>query len=172
MIGDTGVHFTLHSVPAMAADMLALIDQPNADAVHLVGHDYGAMLAWEMVLAAPERFASFSALSVGHPAPLTEISIENLRYHWYLALANTSIGADLYLASKGCLMRELLRSHPEGAMITHHARLPRRPRAAPQHATDRAEHAGCGPFARQTESPAPTCPEVPGANAWALGGGR
>lgn len=106
------------SVPAMATDMLALIDQLNADAVHLVGHDYGAMIAWDMALSAPERIASLSVLSVGHPAPLTEISIENLRYHWYLALANTGIGADLYLASKGCLMRELLRSHPKGAMIT------------------------------------------------------
>ena len=35
--------------------------------MHLVGHDWGAAVAWGVAAGAPERLASLSALSVPHP---------------------------------------------------------------------------------------------------------
>ncbi len=51
----------------LMADALALIDASGADRVHLVGHDWGAAVAWSVAAYAPERLASLSALSVPHP---------------------------------------------------------------------------------------------------------
>lgn len=51
----------------LVKDILALIDASGADRVHLVGHDWGAAVAWGVAGNAPERLASMSALSVPHP---------------------------------------------------------------------------------------------------------
>jgi pimeloyl-ACP methyl ester carboxylesterase len=55
------------------ADAAAAADGAPADAsTHLVGHDWGAAIGWWAVLKAPTRFASYTALSVGHPRAFTE----------------------------------------------------------------------------------------------------
>ncbi|WKG00760.1 alpha/beta fold hydrolase [Mycolicibacterium sp. HK-90] len=51
----------------LVKDTLALIDASGADRVHLVGHDWGAAVAWGLAGYAPERLASLTALSVPHP---------------------------------------------------------------------------------------------------------
>ncbi|MFN3008004.1 alpha/beta fold hydrolase [Mycolicibacterium wolinskyi] len=51
----------------LVRDVLALIDAGGADRVHLVGHDWGAAVAWGVAAQAPARLASLSALSVPHP---------------------------------------------------------------------------------------------------------
>ncbi len=51
----------------LVEDALALIDASGADRVHLVGHDWGAAVAWSVAARAPEKLASLSALSVPHP---------------------------------------------------------------------------------------------------------
>ncbi|OBG88342.1 alpha/beta hydrolase [Mycobacterium sp. E802] len=51
----------------LVQDTLALIDASGAERVHLVGHDWGAAVAWSVAGHAPERLASLTALSVPHP---------------------------------------------------------------------------------------------------------
>ncbi len=51
-------------------DMIALLDHFGLEKVALVAHDWGAMIAWRLVIAHPDRFERFAALSVGHPATL------------------------------------------------------------------------------------------------------
>ncbi|MDV3129163.1 alpha/beta fold hydrolase [Mycobacterium sp. 21AC1] len=48
-------------------DAVALIDASGAQRVHLVGHDWGAAVAWGVAATAPDRLASVSPLSVPHP---------------------------------------------------------------------------------------------------------
>jgi len=49
-------------------DVRALIDASGALKVHLVGHDWGAAVAWGVAAQLPDRLASVSPLSVPHPA--------------------------------------------------------------------------------------------------------
>lgn len=56
-----------YRVEELVKDTLALIDASGAERVHLVGHDWGAAVAWGVAEYAPERLASLSALSVPHP---------------------------------------------------------------------------------------------------------
>ncbi|HEX7321618.1 MAG TPA: alpha/beta fold hydrolase [Mycobacterium sp.] len=52
----------------LVADVGALIDASGARRVHLVGHDWGAAVAWGVAADMPERLATVSPVSVPHPA--------------------------------------------------------------------------------------------------------
>ncbi len=51
----------------LTADVLRIADALGADRFHLVGHDFGAVIGWQVAARHPERLATFTSLSVGHP---------------------------------------------------------------------------------------------------------
>jgi pimeloyl-ACP methyl ester carboxylesterase len=51
-------------------DVLALIKASGAQRVHLVGHDWGGALAWQVALASPKRLNGLTVLSTPHPVAL------------------------------------------------------------------------------------------------------
>ena len=56
----------------LAGDMFDFATSVGAERFHLVGHDWGAIVGWQMVLTEPERVISWSALSVPHIAAFNE----------------------------------------------------------------------------------------------------
>ncbi len=57
-----------YAVSHLVDDIRALTDDLGADRVHVVGHDWGAAVAWGFAAAHPGRVASLTAVSVPHPA--------------------------------------------------------------------------------------------------------
>ncbi|WP_067969639.1 alpha/beta fold hydrolase [Mycolicibacter icosiumassiliensis] len=55
----------------LVADVGALIDASGAPRVHLVGHDWGAGVAWGVAAELPDRLAPVSPGAVPHPAPVS-----------------------------------------------------------------------------------------------------
>lgn len=55
-----------HRVPDLVEDVVALLDRIGGSA-HLVGHDWGAMIAWSLAAEHPERVRTLTAVSVPHP---------------------------------------------------------------------------------------------------------
>ncbi|MBR9825873.1 MAG: alpha/beta hydrolase [Alphaproteobacteria bacterium] len=53
-------------------DVLGVLDALDPGPVHLVGHDFGASLAWLLAAQHPDRFRTLAALSVGHPRAFLE----------------------------------------------------------------------------------------------------
>jgi len=51
----------------LVEDVRALIDASGAQRVHLVGHDFGALVTWFTAAELPDRLASVTALSTPHP---------------------------------------------------------------------------------------------------------
>lgn len=51
----------------LTADVLALADAAGADRVHLVGHDWGANVAWDLAGRHPDRIETLTTFSVPHP---------------------------------------------------------------------------------------------------------
>lgn len=49
-----------------AVDVIALLDHLKIARAHLVGHDFGAPVAWALAAGRPDRFITLAALSVGH----------------------------------------------------------------------------------------------------------
>jgi pimeloyl-ACP methyl ester carboxylesterase len=76
-----------YKAPELIDDVVALIDQIGAPA-HLVGHDWGAAVAWGVAARYPDRLASLTAVSVGH----TQAFLRALRTSdqavrsWYMGL--------------------------------------------------------------------------------------
>lgn len=56
----------------LAGDVIAWIDALGESRAHLVGHDWGATIAFAATALAPERIASLSVLAVPHPARFAE----------------------------------------------------------------------------------------------------
>ncbi len=55
-----------YRIGTMARDVLAWIDDLDADKVHLIGHDWGAAITYVAGALAPERFHSLTTLAVPH----------------------------------------------------------------------------------------------------------
>ena len=64
---DAPVAVSAYSIDTLRADVLALLDVLAIDKVMLVGHDWGAAIAWQVAIYAPGRVHKLVALSVGHP---------------------------------------------------------------------------------------------------------
>jgi pimeloyl-ACP methyl ester carboxylesterase len=56
-----------YRVPLLCDDVLALLDDIGASGCHLVGHDWGGILAWVLAARNPERVQSLCVLSTPHP---------------------------------------------------------------------------------------------------------
>ncbi|NES17029.1 MULTISPECIES: alpha/beta fold hydrolase [Micromonospora] len=59
-----------YRIPELVADAVALLDALGVTAAHLVGHDWGAIVAWGLAAAHPERVRTLTAVSVPHPAAM------------------------------------------------------------------------------------------------------
>lgn len=52
------------------ADAVAILDALDANRVDVVGHDWGALVAWHLAALYPERVRTLTAVSVPHPAAM------------------------------------------------------------------------------------------------------
>lgn len=75
-------HYTLAK---LADDAATLIDQVGSP-VHLVGHDWGAAIAWVVAANHPEKVRSLTAVSVGHPGAFMRSMVRSkqLLKSWYM----------------------------------------------------------------------------------------
>ncbi|WP_320671012.1 alpha/beta fold hydrolase [Patulibacter defluvii] len=53
--------------PVVAADVVAVLDALGWERADLVGHDWGAVAAWDVAITAPDRLRTLTAISVPHP---------------------------------------------------------------------------------------------------------
>ncbi|TGD83935.1 alpha/beta hydrolase [Mycolicibacterium sp. CH28] len=61
-----------YDITALTGDVVGLLDEVGAERAAVVGHDFGAVVAWNMPLLYPERVAAVAGLSVPPvPRPLT-----------------------------------------------------------------------------------------------------
>ncbi len=77
-----------YRLDALAADVVCLIDATGRDKVLLVGHDWGAAVAWWVALKYPGRVEKLVILNVPHPAIMLNMLRGNPRQmlkSWYIA---------------------------------------------------------------------------------------
>jgi pimeloyl-ACP methyl ester carboxylesterase len=77
-----------YAVTELTADVVALIDHAGAERAVVIGHDWGADIAWKTAWMHPERVAAVAGLSVPFvaraPAPPTAIMREHLGEDFYI----------------------------------------------------------------------------------------
>ncbi|HEX2285093.1 MAG TPA: alpha/beta hydrolase [Mycobacterium sp.] len=67
----------------VANDVLALLDALGLDRVLLVGHDWGGLVGYLMVLQAPERFDGCLVMNMAHPWVPPRVLAPQLWRFWY-----------------------------------------------------------------------------------------
>jgi pimeloyl-ACP methyl ester carboxylesterase len=98
-----------YRVARSVADMLALLDALDVELADVVGHDWGAGVAWALAALAPERVDRLVAMSVGHPNALRERSIEQREKAWYQLLFQfTGVAEALLRRDDWALLRQWL----------------------------------------------------------------
>ena len=68
------------------ADMLAVLDALGIERAHIVGHDFGAVLAWVLAANFPDRVDRVVVMSVGHPATGRLRTMADRESAWYQLL--------------------------------------------------------------------------------------
>ncbi len=56
----------------LVQDALGLLDALDVQSAHVVGHDWGAAVAWHVAARSPDRVRTLTAVSVPHPVALSE----------------------------------------------------------------------------------------------------
>lgn len=80
----SGVHN--YQVKKLVADILALADELNLPRFYLAGHDWGALVCWNLVTNYPQRVKRLAILNVPHPAVMNEFLKTNWQQRmrsWY-----------------------------------------------------------------------------------------
>jgi pimeloyl-ACP methyl ester carboxylesterase len=88
-----------YAVRHLVADVVAMLDNLEIDRAHLVGHDWGAAVAWVAAARVPDRVATLTALSVGHPAAFAHAGLRQLEKSWYMLLFQFSGIAEEWLSA-------------------------------------------------------------------------
>ena len=71
-VSDKPSGIAAYSLDELAADVVGLIDAAGREQVFLVGHDWGAAVAWWVAAKYPERLAKLVILNVPHGAVMRE----------------------------------------------------------------------------------------------------
>jgi pimeloyl-ACP methyl ester carboxylesterase len=83
-------------------DLVPLLDEP----AYVIGHDWGAGIAWALAIMRPDLVSRLAVLSVGHPNMRATRSIESREKGWYQLLFQFPEAEELFLRDDAKLFRE------------------------------------------------------------------
>lgn len=76
-----------YRLPELSRDIVELVDTEGRDSAHLVGHDWGATVAWDVALRHPDTVDRLGILNVPHPSAFYRTILSNPRQllrSWYI----------------------------------------------------------------------------------------
>jgi pimeloyl-ACP methyl ester carboxylesterase len=119
-----------YKLPLLAGDVLALADSAGAARFHVVGHDWGGGVAWELAANHAERILTMTSLATPHPRAMVKAMLGGqLLKSWYMAAFQLPVLPEL--AVRGPLFRrQLVRSGMPEEYVDEYVSLLREPGAA------------------------------------------
>ena len=87
---DKPPNVAAYTVQKLIGDVTALMDSEGIDRAVIAGHDWGALVGWQMALLAPERMAGYVALNIPFfkRPPINPVTLMRLR-----------LGKDFYIVN-------------------------------------------------------------------------
>lgn len=76
-----------YRVEELVNDVIGLMDALDYEKVNLVGHDWGALVAWALAIGKPERVHRLSIMNMPHPAVMFRFlrrDPQQFRRSWYI----------------------------------------------------------------------------------------
>jgi pimeloyl-ACP methyl ester carboxylesterase len=105
-----------YSLPALAGDVMAVLADAGAPRAHVVGHDWGAALAWVLASLVPDRVDHLAVLSVGHPSTFRR-TLEQHEKSWYMLLFQFAGVAEKWLSDDNWANFRSWARHPDGEAV-------------------------------------------------------
>ncbi|MDZ4764189.1 MAG: alpha/beta hydrolase [Chloroflexota bacterium] len=93
-LSDKPAGVAAYQIDALAADIVGLIDAAGREKVYLVGHDWGAAVAWHIAIHYPDRLKKLAILNVPHPQVMTQTlrtNPEQILKSWYMGFFQTPL---------------------------------------------------------------------------------
>jgi pimeloyl-ACP methyl ester carboxylesterase len=117
-----------YSLRETTADVLALLDAAELASAHVVGHDWGGIVAWALGAWHPDRVRTLTALSVPHPAAMGTAMLASdqaLRSAYVGLFQLPVVPEQLLMAGDAFVLRRMLRRGgcPDDAVDRYVARM-------------------------------------------------
>ena len=118
-LSDKPKRLEAYNIGLLAMDVIAVIQAAGREKAFLVGHDWGAHVAWEVAIRYPKQVEKLAILNVAHPDVMTRFLLgnpEQIRKSWYVYFFQTPRLPDWALCRQDYsgLRNLLLRSSKEG----------------------------------------------------------
>jgi len=119
-LSDKPEGISAYRLDELAEDVLGMINAAGVDRCYLVGHDWGAAVAWWVALRYPERLHKLAILNVPHPAVMMKTiftSFAQLRRSWYMFFFQVPYFPEAILRSNdwGPVVKMLLQTSQPGS---------------------------------------------------------
>jgi pimeloyl-ACP methyl ester carboxylesterase len=104
-----------YSMRHVVADALGLLDALEPGPVHVLGHDWGAVVGWQLAGRHPERVRTLTAISVPHPAAhgaALRTDPDQQQRSGYITVFRRPDAEDLLLADDAMRLRRMLEPLP------------------------------------------------------------
>jgi pimeloyl-ACP methyl ester carboxylesterase len=100
-----------YAIARAVSDLVALLDTLEVERARVVGHDWGAAVAWALAAFVPQRVDRLVAMSVGHPNTWRGRTVEDRERSWYMLLFQfEGVAEELLSRDDWRLFRELMRN--------------------------------------------------------------
>jgi pimeloyl-ACP methyl ester carboxylesterase len=106
-----------YNILFLVADVGAVLDHAGVERAHVVGHDWGAAVAWALAAVAPERVDHLAALSVGHPSSFRGGGFEQYEKSWYMLLFQFESIAERWLSDDDWANFRAWGGHPDADAV-------------------------------------------------------
>ena len=113
-----------YGILSIAGDVVGILDSLGIDRAHVVGHDWGGAIGAVLAALSPERVASLTCLSVGHPAAFAAAGWEQREKSWYMLLFQFPGIAERWLAADDFANLRNWSRHPDIDSVIAHLRDP------------------------------------------------
>jgi pimeloyl-ACP methyl ester carboxylesterase len=106
-----------YAMASLAGDVLAVMSDAGAARAHVVGHDWGASVAWAIAAVAAARVDHLVVMSVGHPATFRAAGFEQHEKSWYMLLFQFVGVAEEWLSRDGWANFRAWSRHPDADAV-------------------------------------------------------
>lgn len=101
----------------LVADVSAVLSDAGIERAHVVGHDWGAAVAWLFATLIPGSVDHLSVLSVGHPSSFRAEGFEQYEKSWYMLLFQFEGIAERWLSDEGWKRFKEWGRHPDADAV-------------------------------------------------------
>ena len=110
---DKPAEVEAYAMQALVGDVVAIMRDAGVEKAHVVGHDWGAALAWAIAGFVPGLVDHLTVLSVGHPATFRKGGFEQYQKSWYMLLFQFKGIAEKWLSNDNWAHFRNWSGHPD-----------------------------------------------------------